>query len=73
MHRLSDLPDFLPAGEPGSLERRACAVGTFTNREANARFMSFAARLAVPPAAAPNTQHHVTHPAGVLEKAAHGQ
>ncbi len=38
---LSDLPDFLPAGAPGSPERIACALGTFTNLEANMRLSRY--------------------------------
>lgn len=69
--RLSELPDFLPAGDPGSPERRACALGTFTNREANARFMHFAARLAATGhASADPAQHHLTSALGALENGA---
>lgn len=68
MHRLSELPNFLPAGEPGSPERRACAIGTFTNARVNVQFMRFAARLT-----APADTHHDAMPAqAVRTRGAHG-
>lgn len=42
--RLSELPDFLPIGKPGSPEELACAVGTFSNHEANLDFFRMIAR-----------------------------
>lgn len=60
--RLSELPDFLPAGAPGSPERRACAVGTFTNARVNAQFIRFMARLTLP-----IPTHHASVPATALE------
>lgn len=44
--RLSEMPDFLPAGEPGSPERRACALGTFTDEQANLEVMRSIAKRA---------------------------
>lgn len=46
MPRLSEMPDFLPLGKPGSPERLACALGTFTDREANLDYVRFLKREA---------------------------
>lgn len=68
--RLSELPDFLPLGKSGSPERRACALGTFTNAGANAEFMLYLARcLGEQRLAAQHTQHPTASGAAVPEKA----
>lgn len=61
---LSELPDFLPLGEPGSDEELACALGTFTDEAANLDFVRLLARLAA------QHVHSATPDAGVLAEQA---
>lgn len=64
--RLSSLPDFLPIGADGSPERRACALGTFTDPVANAALVRHFSRGVL----LATTTQHTAPPAPVLVKAA---